>query len=82
MGLQDELNAMLEKSMAMIPEKTAAIMAGAMKELENANITDQSLRKGDKAPEFELPDAEGKMISCSRLLKKGPLVISFYRGSW
>ncbi len=82
MGLQDDLNAMLEKSMTMIPKETAAIMAGAMQDLENANITAQSLRKGDTAPDFELGDAKGDIVSSKLLLEKGPMVISFYRGSW
>ena len=35
MGLQDELNALLEQSMKMIPKETASIMAGAMEELQH-----------------------------------------------
>ncbi len=82
MGLQDELNTMLAKSMTMIPKETAAIMAGAMQDLEKAGITEKSLRKGDTAPEFELSDAKGEIISSKVLLEKGPIVINFYRGSW
>ncbi|UTW12144.1 peroxiredoxin-like family protein [Marinobacterium rhizophilum] len=35
-----------------------------------------------KAPGFELPDPEGKLVSLVDLLAKGPLVVTFYRGSW
>ncbi len=37
---------------------------------------------GDQAPDFTLPNAHGQMRSLSELLKKGPVVLSFYRGGW
>ncbi|RTE67445.1 AhpC/TSA family protein [Amphritea opalescens] len=37
---------------------------------------------GDKAPEFSLPDADGQSVSLADLLKHGPLIVTFYRGSW
>lgn len=82
MGLQDKLNALREQSMSKLPKATATIMAGAIAELKQTGITDRSKRKGDLAPDFELPDARGNLVSSKELLAKGPLVISFYRGSW
>ncbi|MEP2024826.1 MAG: peroxiredoxin-like family protein [Reichenbachiella sp.] len=43
---------------------------------------DDALKVGEKAPFFELPNAEGKSVSLDTLLEKGPLVITFYRGDW
>ncbi len=40
------------------------------------------LKKGDKAPLFELPNAQGKPVSMADLLAKGPVVLTFYRGAW
>jgi len=34
------------------------------------------------APEFSLPDADGKPVALSALLEKGPVVVVFYRGYW
>ncbi len=59
MGLQDELNSMLEQSMARIPKETASIMATAMGELQNSNMPDSAKTKGDPAPDLELTDATG-----------------------
>jgi peroxiredoxin len=37
---------------------------------------------GQQAPSFELPNPDGKLNSLTDLLVKGPLVVTFYRGSW
>jgi len=41
-----------------------------------------ALKIGDEAIGFELPNPKGQLISLSGLLKKGPVVLTFYRGSW
>jgi len=41
-----------------------------------------SLKPGDAAPDFELPDADGNIVRLSSLLEKGPVVVVFYRGVW
>jgi len=37
-----------------------------------------SLKVGDKAPDFTLPDTEGKPVTLSKLLEKGPVILAFY----
>jgi peroxiredoxin len=39
-------------------------------------------KAGDKAPEFTLRDPDGNPISSASLLARGPVVASFYRGTW
>ncbi|MBU2938730.1 AhpC/TSA family protein [Lacinutrix sp. C3R15] len=41
-----------------------------------------AIKINEKAPDFELPNAEGKFITLQSLLIKGPVVVIFYRGSW
>ncbi len=36
------------------------------------------LKAGDKAPDFTLPDTEGKPVTLSRLLTQGPVILAFY----
>lgn len=36
------------------------------------------LKAGDRAPEFTLPDQDGRDVALSRLLEDGPLVLYFY----
>jgi peroxiredoxin len=50
--------------------------------LTEAATAEGALKEGDVFPEFALPDAGGKFVLSSDLLKSGPLVINFYRGQW
>ena len=36
------------------------------------------LKVGDQAPDFTLPDHDGRQISLSALLAKGPVLLYFY----
>ena len=58
-----------------------AIMARAAKDLEAA-MPRPGLQPGDSAPDFSLPDAFGKTVRLSDLLRDGPVVLTFYRGAW
>jgi len=40
------------------------------------------IKVGEKAPDFSLPNAFGKKVVLSDELKKGPVVLVFYRGAW
>ena len=37
-----------------------------------------SLKVGDKAPQFTLPDQDGKPVSLSKALEAGPVILAFY----
>jgi len=39
-------------------------------------------RVGDRAPAIVLPDVHGRSFDVASLLKKGPVVLTFYRGGW
>jgi len=41
-----------------------------------------AIKIGEKAPNFELKNPQENSISLSNLLDKGPVVVTFYRGSW
>ncbi len=42
----------------------------------------KGLSKGDRAPDFSLPNAFGKKVLLSQALKSGIVIIKFYRGEW
>ena len=48
----------------------------------NASAKDYGLKVNTQAPHFETKDLNGKPIKTSDLIRKGPLVLVFYRGGW
>lgn len=42
----------------------------------------KGLNLNDQAPDFNAKDQNGKSISLKKELKKGPVVLVFYRGQW
>src|ERR1700722_16380760 len=65
-----------------VPPETQTIHAAAVAELKGRHLASNILPVGAKAPVFELPDQDGKMISSAALLAKGKLVLCFIRGRW
>jgi len=52
------------------------------KGLINKNLSKKSIKKGDTLTTAELINTKNEKINIDEMLKKGPLVISFYRGGW
>lgn len=65
-----------------VPYSVIETMRRATAELIASGAAERALKAGDKLPAFNLSDPEGKAVSSSDLLARGPLVISFYRGVW
>jgi peroxiredoxin len=65
-----------------VPAEAQAIHARAVGELKERCLAANTLPVGAKAPEFQLPDHDGKIVSSSELLTKGRLAICFIRGRW
>jgi peroxiredoxin Q/BCP len=52
-----------------------ALLTGA---LFGAAHAETRLRPGDLAPDFSLPDTEGKTVTLAELTAKGPVVLAFF----
>jgi peroxiredoxin len=50
--------------------------------LRENDVASRALKAGDTAPDFLLPDVDGRLHSSEQLRREGPLVVSFYRGGW
>ena len=48
----------------------------------NTDILKTAKQTGDKAPDFTLNNATGEAVTLSEYLKKGPVVLTWYRGGW
>lgn len=62
-------------------EKIAEYNKG-IKAVQEAGVIEKALKVGDKAPDFTLKNAVGKEVTLSTLLKDGPVILTWYRGSW
>jgi hypothetical protein len=49
---------------------------------QTETIYPEGLKVGDKAPEFAAKDQSGRAVSLKEALKRGPVVMLFYRGQW
>jgi peroxiredoxin len=65
-----------------IPAETQAIHAQATAELRARNLAANILPVGAKAPDFELPNHDGKPLSSTDLVSRERLVLCFIRGRW
>lgn len=81
-GLQDALDAHLEKSNASRSPELVAALGGTAKVLRESGAVERALGVGSRAPDFTLPNAIGNDVSLGGLLNRGPVVLAFYRGGW
>jgi len=65
-----------------VPAETQTIHAQAVAELKAQGLAERILAVGAKAPEFELPDHDGKIVGSADLLARGRLALCFIRGRW
>ena len=70
------------KGVANRPPEITAKMLAATEKLADSGIKDQTLKEGDKIPDFSLPNALGKPVSSADVLTNGPAILNFYRGGW
>ncbi|NES83937.1 MAG: AhpC/TSA family protein [Moorea sp. SIO2B7] len=82
MNLTQDLINLQNQLSAKQPEEVKKVMSKATADLIHSGIIEQTLKAGDRVPNFTLPNAVGQAIKLQELLKKGAVVISFYRGGW
>jgi signal transduction histidine kinase len=75
----DEFNA---QARSQFPADLLQDLTRPIAQLIQSGAAEQALTEGAPAPDFTLPDAFGHPVTLSRLLQRGPVVITFYRGSW
>lgn len=51
-------------------------------EAKAVSLGEKALQVGDEAIDFYLPDQNTNKVRLTQLLAKGPVVLTFYRGSW
>ena len=69
------------KDAVKVDPKDLAVMNEADKALAAA-LPNPGLKVGEKAPNFALKNPHGKTVKLDEILKKGPVILVFYRGAW
>jgi hypothetical protein len=82
MSLKDELKSLRERAEAKRPPEIVAAMHRAVDDLRASGAPGRVLKVGDTAPHFALPNAHEQTVDSGALLRRGPLVVTFYRGRW
>ena len=65
-----------------VPAERQAIMQRHIDGLRSGAIGRTMLKVGDHAPPIVLNNAKGATVDVGTLLRKGPVIVTFYRGGW
>jgi hypothetical protein len=64
------------------PREDVVKMHRATAELKGSGIEGRALKVGDRATSFTLFNQDHVQVASADLVRKGPLVVSFFRGHW
>ncbi|OYZ23254.1 MAG: hypothetical protein B7Y39_05545 [Bdellovibrio sp. 28-41-41] len=81
-SLNEQLGAMKEASGNMVPADKKEKMMAFAQSLESKHLEKKAPKVGQKLKPFSLTDSVGNVVSLKELIKTGPVMIAFYRGSW
>jgi peroxiredoxin len=76
---RDAMNAQMATE---APSELLSGFAAAAERLDMVDFAARAPQVGDEAPDFALPDQRGEEVHLSALLRRGPVVLIFYRGAW
>ena len=79
---QNSLKELRTNLSTVVPKDALQIFDNDAEKLQLNHPSVLKLQVGDKAPDFSLSNAINNTVKLSDLLKKGKVVLSFYRGSW
>ena len=82
MSLEDKLAKIREGAKKRLPPEALETMHRATDELRGSGIMDNIIKVGDTLPALSLTNTMGETVNSVDLLKKGPLVLTFFRGHW
>ncbi|KHF24988.1 peroxiredoxin-like family protein [Solemya velum gill symbiont] len=81
-SLKKEIDAYNAAKAEKVPAEILATMTQCTEDLKNSGIEAGALKKGDRMPDFELPNQHGKSRRLSDYLSESRVVLNIYRGGW
>ena len=82
MSLNERLEQMRRASWGRWSKDKLDVVLKARDDLARSGIVEGMRKVGDRVPDFALPSTRGGTVRLSELLKRGSLVIAYYRGHW
>jgi peroxiredoxin len=81
--LKEKLDIELAKLRDIAPEQTMADMFDEINAIEKSGIIEAAVQTGQNAPDWILPNKDGKMMNSKKIRKDSDfLIVAFYRGMW
>ncbi len=81
-SLQAKLDERRESFEQRAPEEVKTLYTSAIENLRASGILDTMIHVGEIAPDFNLPAVGGDSVRLYDQLRKGPVVLAWYRGGW
>jgi peroxiredoxin len=82
MSLKEQLAEYRADWRKRVPADRQAIMERHIEQLRTGVIARTMLKVGNRAPEFMLRNAKEEIVDIGALRKKGPVIVTIYRGGW
>jgi len=82
MSFVQDLDQLKAQVASRVPSDASNLIDDFIREMKESGIESRALKVGQEIPSFTLPNALGTPVSSTDLLLRGPLVVTFYRGSW
>ncbi len=82
MNLKEQLKAKRMELESGRDKTQTEVMRHATEQLIREGIGNSALEVSDEIPSFGLPNVRGQLVEIKDLLKNGPIILTFYRGSW
>jgi len=80
--LGEQLAALRAEKDAKRDPAYTAVMRRATADLAASGILDRVAKVGERAPLFARPNLASETVRLRSLIRRGPVIVSFFRGRW
>lgn len=80
--LREKIEAWSTEHAADFPPEIQQLFAEKTEEILKSDILGNSIREGERSPDFTLPTTKGLAVNLNEQVHSGPVILSFYRGTW
>lgn len=80
--LEEKILAKQAAGASKLPPEVKKSFKEGIAAVELSNVVKEAKQVGEIAPDFTLKNASGNEVTLSEELKKGPVVVTWYRGGW